>query len=245
MVGQLYNTKDCDKVDSKVGDKDNLTYTQNKEHKDILQANLQTTPSSSSSSSSSSSHKEEKNHKNDSSCTEPKETSASVPDGKNFETTAPNPPIGSMPYPVDGPGNRIWYLTKERVEELKTQFPHLDVLKQLMNAQAWCMANVTKRKTSRGMMRFLISWLIRKNDNPNGVQNGTKGYTTVNQAGSGQIAKSQSGGFRKPDLNVDDIEDDRPASECVGHTNPVSEVDVVGLSNGNLQNDTTISGEKG
>lgn len=43
-------------------------------------------------------------------------------------------------------------------------YPNVDVLQQLRNMVGWCDANPTKRKTRRGIKRFIIAWLAREQD---------------------------------------------------------------------------------
>lgn len=45
------------------------------------------------------------------------------------------------------------------IESVKAAYPRIDVKEQLLRAGAWCAANPTKRKTPRGIPRFINSWL--------------------------------------------------------------------------------------
>ena len=44
------------------------------------------------------------------------------------------------------------------------QFPGVDVGAELLKIQAWLDANPTRRKTHRGMSRFVVGWLSRQQD---------------------------------------------------------------------------------
>jgi hypothetical protein len=68
-----------------------------------------------------------------------------------------------MTFPVNG-GSKTWSLTKKQVEEWAALYPGLDVIAECSKSLAWVRAN--RRKTSRGMPKFLVGWLNRANDAP-------------------------------------------------------------------------------
>lgn len=49
-----------------------------------------------------------------------------------------------------------------QVTSWKTTFPAVDVEQQIREARQWCIDNPTKRKTYRGMTKFINSWLSRR-----------------------------------------------------------------------------------
>jgi|GEM_PF-1873881 len=53
--------------------------------------------------------------------------------------------------------------TAER-DRLAGQFPAVDVDAELRKMEAWCDANSTRRKTRRGIRRFVANWLARAQD---------------------------------------------------------------------------------
>lgn len=55
---------------------------------------------------------------------------------------------------------------KSMIDEWSELYPSVDVLQQLRNMKAWCNANPTKRKTKRGILRFINGWLSREQDRP-------------------------------------------------------------------------------
>lgn len=57
-----------------------------------------------------------------------------------------------------------WTLTKPFLEKLRSLYPSLDILAEARKALAWCIANPGRRKTARGMARFLINWLNKAAD---------------------------------------------------------------------------------
>ena len=61
---------------------------------------------------------------------------------------------GGEVYEVDPVDIRMW----------GQEFPHVDVEQALRSMAAWCSANPKKRKTQRGVRRFIVSWLMREAD---------------------------------------------------------------------------------
>jgi hypothetical protein len=55
----------------------------------------------------------------------------------------------------------FWTATDEAMADWQTDFPHLNIEAECHKARAWCAANPTKRKTPRGMPRFLVAWFMR------------------------------------------------------------------------------------
>ena len=63
-----------------------------------------------------------------------------------------------------------YFLRKSFVDKWKTTFPGVRVESEVRAALAWCEANPTKRKTSKGILRFLVAWLMRARDKANPPQ---------------------------------------------------------------------------
>lgn len=55
-------------------------------------------------------------------------------------------------------------ITQTDVDEWERAFPGVDVVAQLLQARLWCRDNPTRRKTSRGVRKFLTGWLSREQD---------------------------------------------------------------------------------
>ena len=69
-----------------------------------------------------------------------------------------NPSEVVIQLPIRGRGK--WYpVTQDQVEAWEKQFPEVNVLSALRDARAWLFKNQRKRKTARGMPRFIQSWL--------------------------------------------------------------------------------------
>jgi hypothetical protein len=50
------------------------------------------------------------------------------------------------------------------VQEFKKLYPRVDVEQALRSMRAWCIANPDKRKTRRGVLRFINTWLSKDQD---------------------------------------------------------------------------------
>lgn len=58
----------------------------------------------------------------------------------------------------------------EDIELWKQAYPKVDIENQLMQMRSWCDANPQKRKTKRGIKKFITSWLARTNGNSKEVK---------------------------------------------------------------------------
>ena len=52
------------------------------------------------------------------------------------------------------------------IDEWTELYPNVDILQELKKMKGWCNANPTKRKTKRGILRFINGWLSREQDRP-------------------------------------------------------------------------------
>lgn len=89
-------------------------------------------------------------------CSEPsKKPMASKPDGTDSEHAF-----------IDIPTNtgEPYYVSVEEVAEYKSLYPAVDVEQELRNMKGWSLSNASKRKTRKGMKRFINSWLAREQD---------------------------------------------------------------------------------
>lgn len=59
------------------------------------------------------------------------------------------------------------------IDEWSKLYPIVDVLQELRNMKGWCDANPAKRKTKRGVKRFINSWLSRRQDRGGNYQYGS------------------------------------------------------------------------
>lgn len=58
----------------------------------------------------------------------------------------------------------LYPVTGEFVSQMKELYPAVDVEQELRNMKAWLMSNPQRRKTFKGMPKFINSWLAREQD---------------------------------------------------------------------------------
>ena len=79
----------------------------------------------------------------------------------------PGPAADSEPavltFHCDGP-EATWSLTESKLSEWQATYPSLDVLAECRKARQWIADNPDRRKTARGMTRYLGAWLARAQD---------------------------------------------------------------------------------
>jgi len=75
-------------------------------------------------------------------------------------------------YIIDLPTNRFntikenYYVTEELYNVLVDTYENVEVITELKKMKAWLFTNPTKRKTLKGMEKFINSWLSRQQDIP-------------------------------------------------------------------------------
>ena len=72
-----------------------------------------------------------------------------------------------LAFPCNG-NVKSWNLTENKIAEYRESFPSLDILSEAKKSLQWIRDNPDRKKTARGMPRFLGSWLGRANDRSNG-----------------------------------------------------------------------------
>ena len=83
-------------------------------------------------------------------------------------STSPEPakaaPVAASPVVFELPcvSGEPYQVTEADIAEWLSSFPAVDVRQQLAAMRAWFNANPTRRKTRRGMRRFVVSWLDRR-----------------------------------------------------------------------------------
>lgn len=77
-----------------------------------------------------------------------------------------------------------WRPTEALFAEYVRLYPNVDVKQQFNVMRSWCLSNPKKRKTKRGITRFVNSWLTREQD---------KGYRRPEYNSSYQQRQSESG----------------------------------------------------
>jgi hypothetical protein len=77
----------------------------------------------------------------------------------------PEPPL--LDFPCDGePAS--WALLESMATKWSVLYPHLDIMSECRKALAWIDADPERRKTARGMKRFLVGWFGRAQNRGNG-----------------------------------------------------------------------------
>lgn len=84
-------------------------------------------------------------------------------EGKGTEgsSTEPENLAAVLVYQTVGNGPKTWELTQEFFDQLREAYPGVDVLEQCRKARVWMMANESRRKTAKGMPRYLNNWMDR------------------------------------------------------------------------------------
>ena len=58
----------------------------------------------------------------------------------------------------------VYEIKDEILKNFKFTYKNIDVEQEILKINAWCLANPTKRKTRRGALRFINSWLNRASE---------------------------------------------------------------------------------
>lgn len=59
-----------------------------------------------------------------------------------------------------------YLIYQKDIDEWKEIYPNVDIEQQLRCMKGWLNANPTRRKTSKGILRFINAWLAREQDKP-------------------------------------------------------------------------------
>ena len=61
-------------------------------------------------------------------------------------------------------GGREFEITPEFYAELDSIYSAVDTLQTLREIRGWCLGNPSRRKTGRGVKRFIVSWFAREQE---------------------------------------------------------------------------------
>ena len=120
--------------------------------------------------------------------------------GKSIEDTdvssCAEPETGSTPPFIGLPLNdgTEYGVTEEQCREWSELYPAVDVFQQLRQMRGWLLSNKERRKTKRGISRFITNWLAREQDRgrggrSDGERRETHGAVSSTGGGQGQPAK--------------------------------------------------------
>jgi len=95
------------------------------------------------------------------------------------EEVLPSSSLEKVPLPSFPCDKGNWIPTREMVAEWKATYPDLDVHAQLRRARQWLVDNPSRRKTPKGMRRFVGSWLANAMTEPKPVTPSKKVLATL------------------------------------------------------------------
>lgn len=72
--------------------------------------------------------------------------------------------------------NTEWLPTVKEYEEYKTLYPNVDIETQFRKMRGWLNGNPAKRKTRKGIARFVNNWLSNEQDKPKSTTSQTSSY---------------------------------------------------------------------
>lgn len=88
--------------------------------------------------------------------------------------------------------NSEYPIFQQQISEWSALFPAVHVGQQLRNMKAWLLANPTRRKTKGGIMRFVVSWLTKEQNNPNPSSGGNTGRVSEAKAGGPRTQRNRA-----------------------------------------------------
>ena len=95
--------------------------------------------------------------------TEKEDVSAEPPDSRRSTPAAePQPTPSEFDIPLND--GSFYNVPMENIAVYKRLYPAVDVEQALRNMIGWCMGNPTRRKTRRGVKRFITGWLSGDQD---------------------------------------------------------------------------------
>ena len=99
------------------------------------------------------------------------------------EKTEPKADVAAIPL-NDG---SEWLPDKKLYDEYVSLYPNVDVKQAFNSMRGWCMSNPTRRKTARGITKFVNTWLSKEQD---------RGYSSKpNGKGMSEIDRKQRQGY--------------------------------------------------
>jgi len=94
--------------------------------------------------------------------------------------------------------NTDYEILKSSVDEYIELYQAVDVLQELRKMKGWLVANPTKRKTSRGVSRFIVNWLAREQDKGGSQKDAPTSYAEI-----GRLVGKQSN--QEEPMTIDEI----------------------------------------
>lgn len=79
---------------------------------------------------------------------------------------------------------------EKEIKNWEELYPAVDVRQQLRSMKGWLLANPAKRKTKRGINRFINGWLVKRQDRGGGGNPVSMGYQQASESGYGARLKN-------------------------------------------------------
>lgn len=94
-----------------------------------------------------------------------KESKVNKSKEKNIYCTEPEKPPSAPPVITLPLNDKTDYqITQAEIDHWKELYPAVDVMTELRKMKGWCEGNPAKRKTRRGIVRFVNTWLAKEQD---------------------------------------------------------------------------------
>lgn len=94
-----------------------------------------------------------------------KESKVNKSKEKNIYCTEPEKPPSAPPIITLPLNDKTDYeITQAEVEHWNELYPAVDIMAELRKMKGWCEGNPAKRKTRRGIVRFVNAWLAKEQD---------------------------------------------------------------------------------
>ncbi len=82
-----------------------------------------------------------------------------------------------------------YWIFEDQIAEWKELFPAVDVMQELRKMRSWLDSNQSRRKTKRGILRFVNGWLSKEQDKGWSRQGGGSTYDTGREARGDRTAE--------------------------------------------------------
>lgn len=93
----------------------------------------------------------------------------------------------------------LYEVPQENIDTWVAAYPAVDVMQELQKMRAWLESNPTRRKTKRGINRFINSWLAKEQDRGGRRQQQTAGMRQ-------QGMKNSFNNYQQNDYDIDELE---------------------------------------
>lgn len=91
--------------------------------------------------------------------------------------------------------NEVVKITFDEARQWQADFPAVDVPQQLREIRSWLGANPSRRKTARGMRRFIVTWLSKEQDKGRFGSSRATGPTTIAGAAAAALEEKRNDQF--------------------------------------------------